>query len=251
MPRCLGSEASARASALISSIEANRTRPAVDALLHQRAQFLDRVAERSRRSFHCRSASRITSLADAYSPASTASSTAAASSGESVMLRLSTWPMAAPPVGKPKVRSNRTACKEHAVAHYGHAATASVNQDARKSPQGTETWGKKVSASWPVSRVLYGPRALRRGNVAAIHLGRMLPCASRNLPGRWAGNSPEGCPSHHPYSVLLPVGFTVPLLLPVARWALTPPFHPYRAREQPSRRFAFCGTFPGVAPAGH
>jgi hypothetical protein len=39
-------------------------------------------------------------------------------------------------------------------------------------------------ASWPVSRVLYGPRPLRRENVAAIHLGRMLPCASRNLPER-------------------------------------------------------------------
>src|SRR5690606_30558880 len=32
-------------------------------------------------------------------------------------------------------------------------------------------------------------------NVAAIHLGRTLPSASRNLPGRRAGNSPEGFPS--------------------------------------------------------
>src|SRR4029077_16169547 len=31
----------------------------------------------------------------------------------------------------------------------------------------------------------------------------------------------------HPYSVLLPVGFAVPSLLPETRWALTPPFHPY------------------------
>lgn len=31
----------------------------------------------------------------------------------------------------------------------------------------------------------------------------------------------------HPYSVLLPVGFTVPSLFPETRWALTPPFHPY------------------------
>jgi hypothetical protein len=51
----------------------------------------------------------------------------------------------------------------------------------------------------------------------------------------------------HPYSVLLPVGFTVPPLLPEARWALTPPFHPYPAR---AGRFAFCGTFPEVALAG-
>jgi hypothetical protein len=40
----------------------------------------------------------------------------------------------------------------------------------------------------------------------------------------------EGFPSRRSYSVLLPVGFTVPLLLPGARWALTPPFHPYPAR---------------------
>src|SRR5690606_5370630 len=37
---------------------------------------------------------------------------------------------------------------------------------------------------------------------------------------------PRGLPLNRPYSVLLPVGFALPLLLPVARWALTPPFHP-------------------------
>ena len=50
-----------------------------------------------------------------------------------------------------------------------------------------------------------------------------------------------------PYSVLLPVGFTLPPLLPVARCALTAPFRPGRAE---TRWFVFCGTFPGVAPAG-
>lgn len=40
------------------------------------------------------------------------------------------------------------------------------------------------------------------------------------------GLSPIPC---HPYSVLLPVGFTLPPLSPAARWALTPPFHPYHA----------------------
>ncbi|VVT05597.1 conserved hypothetical protein [Hoeflea sp. EC-HK425] len=71
----------------------------------------------------------------------------------------------------------------------------------------------------------------------------------------------RACALRHPYSVLLPVGFTVPLPLPVARWALTPPFHPYPAASVPldrgigsgnqvAGRFAFCGTFPGVAPAG-
>jgi len=42
------------------------------------------------------------------------------------------------------------------------------------------------------------------------------------------GLSPATC---HPYSVLLPVGFTLPPLSPAARWALTPPFHPYHAKH--------------------
>src|SRR5690606_37460373 len=58
--------------------------------------------------------------------------------------------------------------------------------------------------------------------------GRCRP-PHATYPDDWAGNRPESCPSRHPYSVLLPVGFTLPLLLPVARWALTPPFHPYPA----------------------
>ena len=49
-------------------------------------------------------------------------------------------------------------------------------------------------ATWPVSRVLYGPDALRRHDVAAILLGRILPSASRNQPGWRAGNSPREFP---------------------------------------------------------
>ena len=60
-------------------------------------------------------------------------------------------------------------------------------------------------------------------------LGACCHAPHATYPDGKAGNSPEGFPSYHPYSVLLPVGFTVPLLLPVARWALTPPFHPCRA----------------------
>ncbi len=56
-------------------------------------------------------------------------------------------------------------------------------------------------------------------------------------------------PACRPYLVLLPVGFTLPPPLPGARCALTAPFHPCHGPE-PVRRFAFCGTFPGVAPAG-
>ncbi len=41
-----------------------------------------------------------------------------------------------------------------------------------------------------------------------------------------------------PYSVLLPVGFTMPPLLPAPRWALTPPFHPYPATHAAHARVA-------------
>src|SRR3546814_2280093 len=63
-----------------------------------------------------------------------------------------------------------------------------------------------------------------------------------------------GTATGHPYSVLLPVGFALPPPLPEARCALTAPFHPCPPKPDrgPARggRFAFCGTFPGVAPAG-
>jgi hypothetical protein len=46
-------------------------------------------------------------------------------------------------------------------------------------------------------------------------------------------------PSLAPYLALHPMGFTVPPCLRVARWALTPPFHP--CSGEPGR-FVFCGT---------
>lgn len=55
------------------------------------------------------------------------------------------------------------------------------------------------------------------------------------------------------YAALLPMGFTLPLALPRARWALTPPFHPcHRAclGVQARRRFVFCGTLLGVSVTG-
>jgi len=43
---------------------------------------------------------------------------------------------------------------------------------------------------------------------------------------------PDLHPARRPYLVLLPVGFAVPLPLPVARCALTAPFHPYLYQMQ-------------------
>ena len=86
----------------------------------------------------------------------------------------------------------------------------------------------------------------------AIHLGRPSPDASCVLPGRQLENLPSGAetPKCRPFAVLLPVGFTMPSPLPAMRCALTAPFHPYRQALRRCRRYAFCCTFPGVAPAG-
>jgi hypothetical protein len=87
------------------------------------------------------------------------------------------------------VRFNRTNFKQLAGSRCGDKQLNGLNQQARPRAQPADLERflfdlvEKI-ASWPVSRVLYGPRPLRCENVATIHLGRMLPCASRNLPGR-------------------------------------------------------------------
>ena len=69
-----------------------------------------------------------------------------------------------------------------------------------------------------------------------IHLGHLLLGASCDPPGRRRGNPPavripKDSTAGRPYSVLLPVGFALPLLLPATRCALTAPFHPCRCRK--------------------
>jgi hypothetical protein len=77
----------------------------------------------------------------------------------------------------------------------------------------------------------------RDDDCAAIPLGSGSLRPSSNQPGRRAGTRPI-C---RPYSVLHPVGFTVPALSPGPRCALAAPFRPYPAE---ARRYAFCGTVP-------
>ena len=50
------------------------------------------------------------------------------------------------------------------------------------------------------------------------------------------------------YLVLLRVGFTLPPLLPVARCALTAPFHPCLFPRTNHRRSILCGTFRRLSP---
>ena len=48
-------------------------------------------------------------------------------------------------------------------------------------------------------------------------------------------------PICRPYSVLHPMGFSMPVTLPPPRCALAAPFRPYPPK---GRRYPFCGTFP-------
>lgn len=113
-------------------------------------------------------------------------------------------------------------------------------------------------------------RAVRDGHSSGTMFAHGL-----EQPTRTAGlTSPRGViafansPLRRPYSVLLPVGFTMPAPLPAPRCALTAPFHPYPptqlallrrgepeglSRQSPKGdggRFVLCGTFPEVALAG-
>ena len=107
--------------------------------------------------------------------------------------------------------------------------------------------GASESARWPISRVLSSPAHRRR---MAIHLGRPLPDASCSLPGRPVPR--PTCDACAPRAV--PIWPCSQWGLPCRprcrrRGALLP--HPFTlAGSNSCRRFAFCGTFPGVAPAG-
>src|SRR5688572_8194570 len=63
-----------------------------------------------------------------------------------------------------------------------------------------------------------------------ICLGWPLPATSSSLPaaGPSSSRNRDWCGPHlAAYLALLRLGVAVPPLLPAARWALTPPFHPY------------------------
>ena len=89
----------------------------------------------------------------------------------------------------------------------------------------------------------------------AIHLGRPLPDASRNRPGRRfedkpAGRQPEGASGRPSLFGFAPGG--VYRAAPVAGRAVRSyrTLSPLPAAHARGGRFAFCGTVPGVAPAG-
>ncbi len=67
----------------------------------------------------------------------------------------------------------------------------------------------------------------------AIHLGPPSPTGSGSQPGSLGRENPGGEPPRDPYLALLLAGLAMPPTLPPARWALTPPFHPYPLAKPP------------------
>ncbi|MEY2733112.1 MAG: hypothetical protein RL340_171, partial [Gemmatimonadota bacterium] len=71
-----------------------------------------------------------------------------------------------------------------------------------------------------VSRVLSVPEGTGRSFLSAAGRPTALAANPRRLDRRGLLLAA--------YSALLPLGFAMPTMLPRSRWALTPPFHPYR-----------------------
>ncbi len=91
---------------------------------------------------------------------------------------------------------------------------------------------------------------------AAIHLGLPLPTGSSGLPAGIGRAALEGGQPSNACAGLAFAGPSWPCSgwglpshpgHPGCWWALTPPFHPYRATGA-ARRSVFCGTVPRVAP---
>ena len=103
-------------------------------------------------------------------------------------------------------------------------------------------WRERKNVRWPVSRVLYPC-----GRWPFIWDARCRTPRATN-PG---GDPETDLPANRlcrPYLVLLPVGFAVPLPLPVARCALTAPFHPYPEGRSLGRAVCSLWHFPWGRP---
>ena len=115
-----------------------------------------------------------------------------------------------------------------------------------RAAQRSEEPPEDTSSTAPFRR----PRWIGKpGSVAGRHSSGMTVTSHLVRPTRRLGRvNPRRLRGASAYLVLLPGGFAMPVLLPVRRWALTPPFHPYLIRLRGHRRFVLCCTFRRVTP---
>jgi len=91
--------------------------------------------------------------------------------------------------------------------------------------------GEKAGASNKPGKVRKPEPAISRVlSSTTIHLGQPSPTASSNLPGSPFGTDGTGEPVYSPIWSCSGRGLPCRELLPVARCALTAPFHPYQPR---------------------
>ena len=115
---------------------------------------------------------------------------------------------------------------------------------------GGERWGIFPTSGPPVgegvvSKAERTESADKPGSVEGNHSSGIRVATDLKQPTR----EQRGPRLWVPYLALLRVGFTVPLPLPVARCALTAPFHPYLCTtEVGHRRFVFCCTGRRLTP---
>ena len=129
----------------------------------------------------------------------------------------------------------------------------SQNQGRASTGQGAGVRGCARSAKPPES---ISTAPLRRpwwigkpGSVVERHSSGMNVTTHLVRPTRRLGRvNPRRLRGAPAYLVLLPGGFAVPVLLPVRRWALTPPFHPCLIPRKGHRRFTLCCTIRRVSP---
>jgi hypothetical protein len=121
------------------------------------------------------------------------------------------------------------------------AVTSPQNASSRRLRPGS-WWSTSLYKPSPVSRPDCPGRGGDHSSTTAVT--RRLKRPTRRLE-RAALLAPA-------YAALLPMGFAVPLALPRARWALTPPFHPCRRarHRRVRRRSVLCGTLLGVSATG-
>lgn len=82
-----------------------------------------------------------------------------------------------------------------------------------------------------------------------IPLGRPLPTGSSHPPARSGGRPVRLGAASRAYMMLLRMGFGLPRLSPAARWAFTPPFHPYLDQLAPAGAVCFLCHCPSPSAA--
>ena len=105
---------------------------------------------------------------------------------------------------------------------------------------------RREFASWPVSRVLYGPGP-KAGTWQPFIWDNACALPRATHPDDWPGKGRNACANH-----VIPIRFCSRWGLPChpcchARGGLLP--HPFTLTCQ-GRRYSLCGTFPGVTSAG-